>query len=643
MLLAAQKYKCVKRAIKLAALLAVGSDLFIYGIKEVDYGELASASGDHITLLKIYEKWEDVLNSPQGNSYDIDYWCEDLGIHWEMLIEAQRIANLIYMRIGKTLLLGSDDEGTDEQVVKALVSGYFMNITYFLNERNQMDGSFILTPVLFVQDGEDGKGSKEMEKETVIKRLIDVKMLKESVLAQQTDPIKLGVFHKLVKRGRTVFMQIVTRIDPNWVLECAPEVWRESVNFRILDDGSVRTIVEERVISGVGELVLWKLSDSKHEGIKGMIGKETETKIVVNFIKGTIICSGLGPNVEIAKNRLQSFVRKTQRDASSSYYSKKIQFFDADVRTKWDDVEETTVILFSIPKTHQDNLQKILHSIPTNHLLFSNKNPETFAKNVTNNGGNSFISCKSLKSAEEVKHFISSNFVDHRNHIKLDRNVKIEIKGVSASTILPDLHKIADSLGMKLLNKTNFTSFQYNSKTTKHKGGSDNIPCDKIERLEEVLQIQQLSLPDTYFLYDSNSLLCNEVQVYRCIDSMLRKLENHLKEEKEENVQMTFDKTHFRFEISGLKQSRSAAFELANEALTQANTQILTVSIVNPPQFMIQSIMKKLATLRKAHASVAIWIQIKCKKVPKTFGSLYPMPSIIHLKCLEEDLSLIHI
>ena len=45
-----------------------------------------------------------------------------------------------------------------------------------------MDGSFILTPVLFVQDGEDGKGSKEMEKETVIKRLIDVKMLSCAIL-----------------------------------------------------------------------------------------------------------------------------------------------------------------------------------------------------------------------------------------------------------------------------------------------------------------------------------------------------------------------------------------------------------------------------------------------------------------------------
>ena len=98
---------------------------------------------------------------------------------------------------------------------------------------------------------------------------------------------------------------------------------------------------------------------------------------------------------------------------------------------------------------------------------------------------------------------------------------------------------------MKLVSRKYFVDFQYDTKATKHKGGAENIPCDKIERLEEVLQILQLSLPDTYFLYDSNSLLCNEVQVYRCIDSMLRKLENHLKEKKEENAQITFAKTHF--------------------------------------------------------------------------------------------------
>ena len=48
-------------------------------------------------------------------------------------------------------------------------------------------------------------------------------------------------------------MQITSRIDAQWVLECAPESWRESVKFKVLEDGTLQTLIEEKEIGGIGD------------------------------------------------------------------------------------------------------------------------------------------------------------------------------------------------------------------------------------------------------------------------------------------------------------------------------------------------------------------------------------------------------
>ena len=636
MLLASREYNCTGRALKLAGLMSIGADLFINGMAEIDYGEMTSKSGDHITILNVYEKFEKLLISPprkkkKGKPFSIHDWCEQFGIHYDMLMDAKRQTNMIYMTLKKSLFSGVTQQGTEEQLMKAVVSGYFHNISYFLGQNNRTDGSFIITPVDIENDADCDGIYKQ--------RLIDVRLLKESVLAQQKIILKLGIFNKLIKRGKLVFMQITSRIDAQWVLECAPESWRESVKFKVLEDGTLQTLIEEKEICGIGEFIYKRILGNKRSSIKRTIEEQTETKIEVNLIDGKITCRGLVGNVEMAIQSLNREIGKIRRDATKLpiQFSNETRVFDADVESKWDDVEETTVILNSIPIKEHEKLKKLLEFLPSVHLSRPNNDSKKGTICFNNSGEHFFIPCKSLKSAEEIKRHLSKKLPAYLKQIRIDGEIKINTRHAFIFASLPEMESLATKLGMQLVTKNDTITFKYIAKKTRHRGGRQNISPIEKQRLADLFSIPQLSLLPSLFLYDQNSFCCNDKQIYKLVDRIRNDVMS-LPGNKIESSQICFNRQYFRFELSGAPESRIVVLNSINEIMGEIDDQQITVEIIHLPQYLLSKFMKELEGLRKTHSAVAISVEIECEKnLPQYPERHHSMSSKVTLKCLEQN------
>ena len=104
-----------------------------------------------------------------------------------------------------------------------------------------------------------------------------------------------------MQRGIFILMHISTSIEPKWVEECAPEQWRNSVKFKVNEDGSFESCVQEKIIHGVGELIMQRLSCRAIE-------ESTNTKILINHEKGVVSCAGLYYNVEDGLKQLKTSI-----------------------------------------------------------------------------------------------------------------------------------------------------------------------------------------------------------------------------------------------------------------------------------------------------------------------------------------------
>ena len=80
-------------------------------------------------------------------------------------------------------------------------------------------------------------------------------------------------------------MQITSRIDAQWVEDCAPESWREDVKFNVLEDGTLQTLIEEKEIRGIGELIYKRILGNKRSSITRTIEDQTRTKIDLNLVE----------------------------------------------------------------------------------------------------------------------------------------------------------------------------------------------------------------------------------------------------------------------------------------------------------------------------------------------------------------------
>mgnify|MGYP004710742221 FL=1 len=162
-------------------------------------------NGDHLTLLKIYRKWE-------NNGFSKD-WCTDNFINEKSMRKAKDVKKQLIKLLdtlngkskGKINLVLSSCDNKFDQIRKAFVSGFFENCAKKSTNHGRND--------------EDG----------VFKTLSDnlsVYIHPSSALFK-IPGVEYVIYHTLVLTNRE-YMHYTTKIDPIWLIEYASKVFRRA-------------------------------------------------------------------------------------------------------------------------------------------------------------------------------------------------------------------------------------------------------------------------------------------------------------------------------------------------------------------------------------------------------------------------------
>ncbi|KAG7193724.1 uncharacterized protein KQ657_000414 [Scheffersomyces spartinae] len=151
-------------------------------------GAFSEESGDHLTLLNIYDTWV-------NNGYSVQ-WCEDNFVQYKTLKRVRDIRNQLSSLCDKVGFKGSCQkwEGKadkNEVILRALVSGFFSNVVRL---------------------------SKMGDCYRKLKRNQPLFLHPSSSMHNVKPPPKLLMYHELVLTSKE-FMRNVTRVKPEWVKE----------------------------------------------------------------------------------------------------------------------------------------------------------------------------------------------------------------------------------------------------------------------------------------------------------------------------------------------------------------------------------------------------------------------------------------
>lgn len=198
MLILSGEYKCSEEILTIVSMLSVPSIFYRPKGKEKKSDKaqifLSESESDHLTLLRVYNQW-------QENNYSME-WCRGHFIYAEALSEARKIRQQL-LGIMEMQKVEYKSSGTDWDVVrKVICSAYFLN-----SARTKGEGEYLnmhKSPI------------RELHPSSAVYRL-----------GHTPDYV---VYHKLVNTTKS-YMQIVTAIEPEWLIELGPEFFFDKPQY----------------------------------------------------------------------------------------------------------------------------------------------------------------------------------------------------------------------------------------------------------------------------------------------------------------------------------------------------------------------------------------------------------------------------
>jgi pre-mRNA-splicing factor ATP-dependent RNA helicase DHX16 len=183
---------CQTAVITICSILEARSPLFFIPKEQRKAAETTikgfwDKEGDHITALNVFHAWEESGSSRQ--------WCIENHVQYRTLAKAKEIRERLFDICGQ-IGLESDVDEQIQNVSRAFVFGFFTNSAYLAN-----DGLYY-----------------------TIRNSVQVDIHPSSCL-QGPDRPRFCVFYELVMTSK-MFMRTAMRIDPNWLVEASPHLFK---------------------------------------------------------------------------------------------------------------------------------------------------------------------------------------------------------------------------------------------------------------------------------------------------------------------------------------------------------------------------------------------------------------------------------
>lgn len=201
-ILASEQYKCAKEILTICAMLSVNNAVFYRPKDKVVHADTARVNffrpgGDHLTLLNVYDQWEETAFSTQ--------WCYENFIQHRSMKRARNIRDQLEGLMERVEIEISTNPGDSVAIRKAITAGYFYHTARLDKGGNYKTVKYHQTVLVH-------PNSSMFE-----------------------DRPKWLIYHELVFTTKE-FMRQVIEIDNSWLLEVAPHYYKQ----KELEDTSKR-------------------------------------------------------------------------------------------------------------------------------------------------------------------------------------------------------------------------------------------------------------------------------------------------------------------------------------------------------------------------------------------------------------------
>ncbi|CAC5424154.1 DHX16 [Mytilus coruscus] len=200
MILASEQYQCAKEILSITAMLSVNNSIFYRPKDKVVHADTARQNffrpgGDHLTLLNIYEQWEETDYSTQ--------WCFENFIQHRSMKRARDVRDQLEGLLERVEIEVTSKPGDTIALRKAITAGFFYHTA-----RLSKGGNY-----------------------RTVKHQQTVMVHPNSSLFE--DRPRWLIYHELVFTTKE-FMRQVIEIENSWLLEVAPHYYKS----KELEDGS---------------------------------------------------------------------------------------------------------------------------------------------------------------------------------------------------------------------------------------------------------------------------------------------------------------------------------------------------------------------------------------------------------------------
>jgi len=198
-LLSADTYGCVEEVLTIVSLLGEGATLWLPGKKENKlHFDAAKArfnheAGDMLTLLNVYEAWEQSDYSP--------IWCRENHLQARSLSRARDVRDQLVKLCERVEITPSSCGSTNSvPIAKSLLSGFFENV---------------------------GRLSRDGNSYSTLKKRSDVYIHPSSSFFGANPPVKLICWHELVLTSKEFVRGLLKVDDMSWLNEVAPHYYKK--------------------------------------------------------------------------------------------------------------------------------------------------------------------------------------------------------------------------------------------------------------------------------------------------------------------------------------------------------------------------------------------------------------------------------
>ena len=194
MILAAEKYECSNEIVTICSMLSVNNAIFYRPKDKAIHADNARVNffrpnGDHITLLNVYNQWEESAFSVQ--------WCFENFIQHRSMTRARDIRDQLVNLLERVDIPLTSNSNDTIAIRKAVTAGFFYHTS-----KLQKNGSY-----------------------KTVKNSQTVHIHPTSSLFGQNLP-RWVIYHELVYTSKE-FMRQIIEIKPEWLIEIAPHYYKQ--------------------------------------------------------------------------------------------------------------------------------------------------------------------------------------------------------------------------------------------------------------------------------------------------------------------------------------------------------------------------------------------------------------------------------